>query len=883
MQPGQTYAHYSIVAKLGAGGMGEVFRATDTKLRRDVALKVLPTAFAADPSRMARFEQEARALAALNHTNISGIFGIEQHEDLRFLVMELAEGEDLSDIIGRGPLPLDEAVDIARQICLGLEEAHARGIVHRDLKPANIKVLPDGAVKILDFGLAKAMVDEPGGSELDIANSPTIMSTRTQPGVILGTAAYMSPEQARGKQVDRRSDIWALGATLYEMLCARSPFPGETVSDKLASVLKNEPDWDALPPSTPPAVRRVLRRCLEKNPNDRLHDAADVRIELAHALDEGDGGAAAGTRPGAPRSRLVLGVGVTLALALGALIGFALRGGGGTAESLDRVVSSLAAPAGVTLNVGNLSLALAPGGGQIAFIGDDEEGRSSLYVRRLDSPAARRIEGTEGAITPFWSPDGREVGFHTETSLMRVAVDGGAPRLITEANGRDGAWNRDGTILFGSPDRGPLWRVDADGGQATRLTNTGPGPGTSAMAPQFLPDGRHYIFHLEDLAGDRSGIYLGELDSTEMTRLMAGLWNGAYAEGNLLYVRDGVLVAQPLDVDAKKLTGEPRPIADDLLRLNYPFHVFMAAAPSGNRLAFLRGDEAAGITEVVLVDRSGAELSRPGIRGDLYNPRLSHDGRRLAIDVSTKETNGDIWIFDLARGSSRRLTHDPKDETRPTWSADDSKLFFLRVPDLYRIDVGGASEPQRIYETPNSKAPFDLTPDGRWLMFAELTGDQNDLRVLDLETGEATDWLSTGSSEDGSRFSPDGRWVAYLSDESGRAELYLDRFPERGEKFRVSPDGAAWPIWRNDGKELFYVSTAGDLMAVAVDMQSDRDPVGQPQKLFSPTLRLGYFDVTPDGQTFVLIERIDPDIRSVTLIQNWAATPGVLRHTGGAR
>jgi Tol biopolymer transport system component len=466
---------------------------------------------------------------------------------------------------------------------------------------------------------------------------------------------------------------------------------------------------------------------------------------------------------------------------------------------------------------------------------------------------------------------------------MRVAVDGGAPRLITEANGRDGAWNRDGTILFGSPDRGPLWRVDADGGQATRLTNTGPGPGTSAMAPQFLPDGRHYIFHLEDLAGDRSGIYLGELDSTEMTRLMAGLWNGAYAEGNLLYVRDGVLVAQPLDVDAKKLTGEPRPIADDLLRLNYPFHVFMAAAPSGNRLAFLRGDEAAGITEVVLVDRSGAELSRPGIRGDLYNPRLSHDGRRLAIDVSTKETNGDIWIFDLARGSSRRLTHDPKDETRPTWSADDSKLFFLRVPDLYRIDVGGASEPQRIYETPNSKAPFDLTPDGRWLMFAELTGDQNDLRVLDLETGEATDWLSTGSSEDGSRFSPDGRWVAYLSDESGRAELYLDRFPERGEKFRVSPDGAAWPIWRNDGKELFYVSTAGDLMAVAVDMQSDRDPVGQPQKLFSPTLRLGYFDVTPDGQTFVLIERIDPDIRSVTLIQNWAATPGVLRHTGGAR
>jgi len=883
MQPGQTYAHYSIVAKLGAGGMGEVFRATDTKLRRDVALKVLPAEFAADPSRMARFEQEARALAALNHTNISGIFGIEQHEDHKFLVMELAEGEDLSDIIKRGPLPVDEAVDIARQICLGLEEAHARGIIHRDLKPANIKVLPDGTVKILDFGLAKALVDEPSGTELDIANSPTIMSTRTQPGVILGTAAYMSPEQARGKQVDRRSDIWALGATLYEMLCARSPFPGETVSDTLASVLKNEPDWDALPPSTQPSVRRVLRRCLEKNPHDRLHDAADVRIELAHVLDEGDGIAAAGTGLDTPRSRLVLGMGITLALALGALVGFALRGGGVPAESLDRVVSSLDAPAGVTLNVEKLSLALAPGGEQIAFIGDDDEGNSSLYVRRLDSPDARRIEGTEGASTPFWSPDGREIGFHTETSMMRVAVDGGTPRLITEANGRDGAWNSEGTILFGSPDRGPLWRVDADGGQATRLTNTDPGPGTSAMAPQFLPNGRHYIFHLEDLAGDRSGIYLGELDSTEMTRLLADLYNGVYAEGNLLYVRDGVLVAQPLDVDAGKLAGEPRPIADHLLRLNYPFHVFMAAAPSGNRLAFLRGDEAAGITEVVLVDRSGAELSRPGIRGDLYNPRLSHDGRRLAIDISTKETNGDIWIFDLARGSSRRLTHDPIDETRPTWSADDSELFFLRVPDLYRIDVGGASEPQRIYETPNSKAPFDLTPDGRLLMFAELTGGQNDLRVLDLETGEASDWLRTESSEDGAHFSPDGRWVAYLSDESGRMELYLDRFPERGEKFRVSPDGAAWPIWRSDGKELFYVSAIGDLMAVPINMESDRDPVGQPQKLFSTTLRLGYFDVTPDGQTFVLIERIDPEIRSIALIQNWAATPSGLRNTGGTR
>ena len=884
IESGQQLLHYRLTEKIGEGGMGVVWKAVDTTLDREAAIKFLPAALASDPERLVRFEREARLLASLNHPGIAGIYGLHEipspgagPDVLRFIAMEFIDGEDLAVRLRRGPLSIESAVAIATTVADALSTAHGNGVVHRDLKPANVMLTADGEPKVLDFGLAKAVGPDgaqSGSQPTHPAQSPTVTSLGTVAGVILGTAAYMSPEQARGLPVDRRSDIWALGAMLYEMLCARTPFPGETISDTLATVLKNEPDWDALPAATPPAVRRLLRRCLEKNPRDRLHDAADARIELAQAFEEGDRATAVAPGQARPRSRAARAAVGVFALVAGALFGFSLRGGDAPAIPAGRVISSLDAPEGVKLNVERLSLALSPRGDQIAFIGVDDEGRSSLYVRRLEASAARRIEGTEGAATPFWSPDGREVGFHTGTRLMRVAVDRGAPRLITEASGRDGAWKRDGTILFGSLSNGPLWRVDAEGGPATPLAGTAPGPGTSAMAPQFLPDGRHYIFHLEDIAGDRSGMYLGELDSTEMTRLVDDLWNGAYAEGHLLYIRDGVLVAQPLDVAAGKLTGEPRAIADGLLRLNYPFHAFMAVAPAGDRLAFLRGDEAAGLAEVAWVDRSGVELSRPGIRGDLYNPRLSNDGRRLAIDVSTGETNGDLWVFDLARGSSRRLTQHPIDETRPTWSADDSELFFLRVPNLYRVDVRGTSEPQLLYETPNQKTPYDLTPDGRRLLFAERTEGQTDLLVLDLETGEASDWLRTAYSEDGAHVSPDGQWVAYLSDESGRVELYVDRFPQPGEKFLVSTDGAVWPIWRRDGKELFYVSASGDLMAVPIDMDSDREPIGNPQKLFSPTLRLGYFDASADGQRFLLVERIDPDVRSITLVQNWAATPG---------
>jgi serine/threonine protein kinase len=873
MEPGLQLGHYRLVEKIGEGGMGVVWKAVDTTLDRIVAIKLLPETFAADAERVARFEREAKSLAALNDPHIAGIYGLHEAEGRRFIAMEYVDGEDLAQRLVRGPLAIVDAVEIARTVADALSTAHANGVVHRDLKPANVKLTADGAPKVLDFGLAKAVAPEGtlSGSDPSAAGlSPTMTSLGTVAGVILGTAAYMSPEQARGRAVDRRADVWALGAMLYEMLTGRAPFDGETVSDTLASVLKSEPDWNALPADTPPAVRRLLRRCLEKNPRLRLHDAADARIELTHAFDDPEPAAEISTAPRVSRGALLLMT--VVAVIGGGLLGFTLRGGGDTsATDAPRIVSALEAPEGVTLNVRQLPLAVSPSGDQLVFVGVDDEGRSHLYVRRLDARDARRIDGTEGAQTPFWSPDGSEIAFHSGTRLLRVPVEGGTPQVIAEVSGRDGTWNRNGTILLGAINNGPLLRIDASGEGFAALDGTSFGPGSGALAPQFLPDGRHYIFQVDDLGGDNNGVYLGELGSVDVTRLVHTQWNASYGDGRLLYVKDDMLVAQPLDLASRRLTGEPRRVAGPVLRLNYPFHGFFSTASGGNRLAYLHGSQAAGLAELVWVDRAGDELERTGIRGDLYNARLSKDGRRVVLDVSTSETHGDIWIYDLARGSSRRLTRDPIDESRPSWTPDESSIVFFRIPDLYTIDVAEGSEARVIYSDPREKILTDLSPDGRSAMFFEIDDDNDrNLRVLDLASGEARDWLNTEYSEMDGRFSPDGQWVAYVSMETGVQEIYVDRFPERGERFRISTEGGSWPIWRRDGKELFYFSTTNDVMAVPMAMDSATSPIGTPKKLFSPRLRRDYFDVSPDGQRFLLIERIDPQVSSITLVQGWA-------------
>jgi len=870
IEAGRQLLHYRLVEKLGEGGMGVVWKAVDVSLDREVAIKVLPDAFAQDAERLARFQREAKSLASLNHPNIAAIHSVHEAHGMRFLAMELVPGEDLSQRIARGAVPVDEAIGIARQIATALEAAHDGGIVHRDLKPANVKLAPDGRVKVLDFGLAKAIA--PGGALSGTqpaapSLSPTVSSLGTVAGVILGTVAYMSPEQARGRAVDKRADLWALGAVLFEMLTRTTPFPGETVSDMLASVLKSEPAWDLLPAATPPAVRRLLRRCLTKDPEHRLHDAADARIELEQPFGE------AGETPTAPASRLgERGYLVALvATALVALVaGYAARGlrVADPAPAAGRIVSSIEAPPGVRLAVDESSLALSPNGEELAFVGIDPAGLSHLYLRNLESGSSRRVDGTDSARTVFWSPDGREIAFIADAGLMRVATAGGAPRLVANRAGRDGSWSPNGTILFGAVWTGPLLRVSAEGGPIEIVAPTDLGMGTQVIAPQFLADGEHYIVQVQDVEGDRSGVYFGDLESSELRLLHPGLTNAAYAEGHLLFFQEENLMAQPFDPIAGRLSGEPRRIAGPVLKRTYPFQGFFSVSAHGSRLVHLAGVQNAGLSEMVWVDREGNELQRTGVTGDLYSPRLTRDGRRLAIDVSTRTTHGDIWVFDLARGSSRRLTRHEVDESKPVWLSGEEKLVFFRMPDLYVIDATGGGEPTLLLESKFAKRMEDVTPDGRWGLVGQSHGDVPTLSLLDLESREMKLWQE--GAWDG-RISPDGHWVAYASVESGSEEIYVERFPHHGERFQVSSGAAGSPVWHREGKEIYYVSASGDLMAAPVDMAASSDPVGRPVKLFHPRLHGNDFDVGPDNRRFLIAQRVDPELSSVVLIQNWAA------------
>jgi Tol biopolymer transport system component len=876
--PGKRLLHYRIDEKIGEGGMGQVWRAIDTTLDRSVAIKLLPESVAVDAERLARFEREAKTLAALNHPHIAGLFGLHEAEGARFLSMELVSGEDLAQRVKRGPIPIDEVVSIGIAVAGALSAAHAIGVVHRDLKPANVMLTPDGEPKVLDFGLAKAVAPETSasGDPVSASLSPTMTSLGTAAGMILGTAAYMSPEQARGKAVDRRSDLWAFGAMLYEMLTGKAPFGGETISDILASVLKTEPDWEALPAATPPAVRRLLRRCLEKNPRDRLHDAADARIELLHAFDQDDGHAAehGSTAGGISRGLVLLAAGV--ALIGGAALGYALHGDSTAAPRAPsrRVVSSLTTPPGVTVSVRQLSIAISPDGRQFAFVGEDAAGQARVYVRRLDSSEARTLEGTEGATTLFWSADSREIGYHAGSRLYRILADGGTPQLVAEAAGRDGTWNADGTIVFANLSSGSLSRVDAQGGEPEPLEGTNLGRGVDYLAPQFLPDGQQLVYQLEDLEGDASGLYLGRLGSPDVRRLLPGFTNAVYSDGRLLYLKDGSLVSQPFEGPTWELTGKPSRVAETVLRLNYPFHGFFSVASSGGPLIYLSGGEVAAKCELVWVDRAGNELERTGIVGDLYNQRLSPDGRMVAVDMSTLETHGDIWVHDLARGSSRRLTDDSIDESRPIWVPDQSEILFFRLPHLYAIDTAGGTEARKLYGEEGQHFFQDLAPDGRRAIFFSINGDRRTANLLDLGTGESTEWFPVEQGEYEFRISPDGKWVAFQSEESGRSEVYVDRFPGLGERFRISSEGAGKPIWSGDGSELFYLTLAGDVMVVPCDMESASNPIGRPERLFSARLRRNYYEVAPDGQRFLLNELDELDVSSIVLVQNWATDLG---------
>jgi len=868
---GKTLAHYNITSKIGAGGMGEVYRARDTKLDRDVALKILPRELSGDPERAARFEREARTLASLQHPNIASIYGYEHVDGVRFLAMELVEGEDLSERLQRGAIGVDDAVDIARQIATGLEAAHERNIIHRDLKPANVKIDREGVVKILDFGLARALADEPD-PDSDISGSPTITAAMTQAGVILGTAAYMSPEQARGKRIDKRSDIWAYGVILYEMLTGSTLYSGETVTDILGAIVHSVPDVDALPAGTPQGLRRLIGRCLTPEPSDRLRDIGEARYALAH-LDR----SVAPTF--APRSR---GVWMWVALVL-----FVVAGGLAGLLWLQPQASTRAVQASIALPDEHTLLTTGPRGGSlrvspdgraIAFVAQSA-GRRQIWVRQLDQREGYPVQGTEGGHRPFWSPDGRSLGFFSDSSLRRVSVRGGAALTIAAApDGRGGVWLEDGTIVFAPTPGSHLLAVPAAGGEPRRIT---PEEQEGHREPRWLPVADLFLY-LADAGGGNWMIRVGGLDGETHAELAISSGGAEYADGKLLYLRNRTLVAQPFDAGALQLSGEPTPIAEEIVRdPDYGIGVF-SAAPS-EVLAYQR--RGTGGASLIWSARDGSHSDEIIERGDYSSTSLSPDGKTASLVITDDRGQSDIWLVDVDRGTRRRFTFTPDSVRRSQgdaiWSPDGRTIVFFIEQDgesaLYSKSTDGSGEAVKIFEHQGSNFwPYDISPDGRWIVFGLEGSDSNeDLWILPFDgEGEARPLFETPFDEWPGRFSPDGRWLAFDSDEAGRREVYVIPFDRQSGKWQISSSGGRFPRWSDDGTELFFLDPEGALMSAAVQITGDTFAFEEPVQLFQADLSAGFYgtyDVDSLRDRFLLLESVGREA-PISIHLNWSTS-----------
>ena len=872
--PGTRVGPYEVTALIGEGGMGKVYRATDVNLKRPIAIKVLPDAVATDAERVARFQREAEVLARLNHPNIAQIYGLEKSDGTFALVMELVEGLTLADRIAQGPIPIDEALPIAQQIVEALEAAHERGIVHRDLKPANIKLRPDGTVKVLDFGLAKAL--EPVPAHTDAAQSPTITSpAMTRLGVILGTAAYMSPEQAKGRAVDKRSDVWAFGCVMFEMLVGGQLFGGEDVTESIAAILRAEPDWGRLPPDTPAAIRRLLRRCLAKDPKERLTDIGVARFEIKDALTAPFSEATAPAALPLGRARLPWIVAALSAALTLAVVAWSLQ-----RHSADPFPMRLE----IVPPTGFLhELALSPDGKQLAFVAR-VNGTQSIWVRQLDQDGAQPVPGTNDASLPFWSPDGRAIAFFAVGTLKRVDLPSGSPQILANVMvGRGGSWSAGGVIVFSSGLDSGLMRVAAGGGVPVAATTLSNGQ-RSHRWPHFLPDGRHFLF-LSLGGGDSGGVFLGSLDGSTPARLVDASGAGWYASDHLIFESRGELNAAPFDVNRRRLTGD-----------SVPLRLTAARSTTGTRaisfsstglLAYAPGSF--GQRRLVWVDRAGNVVSSVGQSDDasLANPELSPDGQRVAVSRQT-ETRGapNIWLIDVARGVPTPLTVGPGNIAAPLWSPDGKRVLFRFQQKLLARAVDGLSDAKVLFEGWTGKTPSGWSPDGRVLLYVT-PGD--DLMAVDIESQESFPIAQTSANEGWGQFSPDGRFVAYQSNESGRFEIYVRTFPGAEGKWLVSVAGGTQARWRRDGKELFYIAPDGRLMAVLLtaDKTGRTLDVGNAVPLFRPDLvtapapgvfTIGsgskpQYAVAPDGRFLMIVPVAETATPTpISIVVNWPAT-----------
>jgi serine/threonine protein kinase len=893
---GSTLGQYRMTAELGAGGMGEVWKAEDEKLGREVALKVLPEEFAKDPERMARFEREAKVLASLNHPNIATLYGLESVESgagsgtgagseaTTFLTMELVEGEDLSERIKRGPVPVENAVAIAMQIAEALEAAHEQGIVHRDLKPANIKITEDGIVKVLDFGLAKTWETEAGDSSLSL--SPTVTHA-TAAGVILGTAAYMSPEQARGKKVDRRTDIWAFGVVLWEMLTGQKLFEGDTVSDVLAAVLTREFDIEALPAATTGATRRLLTRCLERDPKQRLQWIGDARLELSEPGDDREPEATPLPPTGAPR------ILPWIAAALFAVAAAAAVYWGSFSHGRDdRVVEfAIQPPNGTVFHLEGLGpgpVALSPDAERVAFSVRDQDGVIRLCVRRLDSVESRIIPGTEGAQYPFWSPDGNEIGFFSRTSasLRVVSADGGPERtLCVSRNGKGGSWNEDGTILFTPDSNTPIFAVAEEGGEPRQLTELDPSRGdNSHRHPWFLPDGRRYLYTARSVRGsDANTVMVGSLDGDDDREVFRSPVAVQFVDGHLVYLRGRTLVARAFDLDTLTFSGEEMGLAEGMMVIGGASKSVFSVTT--DVLAFQRG-EYETMSELVWLDRGGNRVGRLGDVASYYSLSVSPNGARVAVPV-TDDTVGthDLWIYDVERDLRSRVTFDDAEDLTPVWSPDSREVYFSSNRDgafaVYRLVPDVTGEPELVMKADQPLFVAAVSPDGSALMLSGTSEDTGgDLMLLDLdERHELEVFRGTKFNEEHATFSPDGRWIAYTSDESGRFEVYVARASGGGRHWQLSTDGGLWPRWIAGTGEVIFQDIRGQFVAIPVRTEGEEIEIGDAEVLFGglPSTRLyQHFDLARDGERILfraLSNQSPPDPPTVVL--NWLARVGI--------
>jgi serine/threonine protein kinase len=876
---------YEVLAKLGEGGMGEVYRARDTGLNRDVAIKILPESFAANTERVERFKREAQLLAALNHPNIAAIYGLEQQA----LVMELVEGEDLSVLIERGSpgskdpgLHLSDAVAIARQIIDALEAAHEQGIIHRDLKPANIKVRADGTVKVLDFGLAKALTEgtEGSGGRGDSANSPTFTAQGTKIGMILGTAAYMAPEQARGRVVDRRADIWAFGVVLYEMLTGHRAFHGEDVSITLAAVLKEDVKWAALPMDLPAPIRRLLRRCLEKDPKRRLGAISDARFELDEATaPSSDVTSPSAARSGIGRMERVIWASVA-ALASVAAVMFAIGSTSGVETTPEITRFGVLPPADGQFSGTVPRFSISPNGRLLVFAASPELGKPDrLWLRRLDSIEVTSIPGTESAPgsllpqQPFWSPDGRHLGFFvqdagTKSRFRTVDLQAGSIQELCDlpSNNSSGSWNADDVILVSSQASNGIQRLPASGGVLVPVTTLDKDRKEIAhLWPQFLPDGRHFIYQSQTADRREWAIFVGALDSPDRRKLVSSEYARFAAPNQLLFVKDETLFAQTIDLGKQELTGEAVVVGTDVSSMMANGRAGFSVSDNGVLVYASSPANRFGVADSQLtwVDRQGKSIRSVGPPVSSFVVRLSPDGTRAAILEETgdrSQTDRSLWIADMTRPVKAPLT--TRATLSPTWSHDSARLLFADRSDNGRFRVAersasGATAASPFYEdADNSILPLDESADGKWVVLAIGPQGLRSLWVMPRSGGKPTVYLANGFDYPQASISHDGKWLAYTSNESGAYEVYVQSFPDpsRG-KWPISTKGGGAPRWRRDGRELFFVDTEQRLIAVSINSDRDFRP-GNSTPLFLVTLQppgssYGY-DAAVDGQTFLI-------------------------------